>query len=437
MVRCRLLLLAGMAVPSAAAFDKLSRRHGIKVLADTQCSVEHCSLAMADVVGCESIISASRMNGAVVLFLDNIDKVNSVVANGIVINDTFTPVMPLVQPAKRITLSNVPPFIKDDTLERELSRHGKIMSKMKKVPIRCNSPSLQHVVSFRRHVYMILNNENEELNLVMKFKVENFDYVIYATSSMMKCFGCGKEGHTIRACPDKLIQSAAQDNVANKGTGAGVDRARNPEPAAENHGSEVVEMMDVNTTVNVDANTVVNLDVNTVVNDDVNNVVNAVVDIVSKGEGKDESIGLENYVAAVVAGVDGDDLDVAENESCFKTPAIKRKTNKRGKGKKAKKMADHNGLNVKEVEVDSETSCPDESAPGSESESSDSSVAVRRSGRTAYTLEKIKTFLQNTKGMKGVKVEGFFPDRQRFLDSAKILMKDTGEGGFTEQGIFR
>lgn len=116
-----------------------------------QCSVEQCSLAVADMVGCESIISASRMNGAVVLFLDSIDKVNSVV-NGIVINDTFTPLMPLVQPAKIITLSNVPPFIKDETLERELSRHGKIMSKIKKVPMRCNSPSLQHVVSFRRHV---------------------------------------------------------------------------------------------------------------------------------------------------------------------------------------------------------------------------------------------------------------------------------------------
>lgn len=98
---------------------------------------------------------------------------------------------------------------------------------------------------------------------------------------------------------------------------------------------------------------------------------------------------------------------------------------------------DGNGLNVEEVEVDSDISCPDESAQGSECESSDSSVAVRRSGRIAYTVEKIKIFLQNTKGMKGVKEEDFFPDRQKFLDSAKILMKDTGEGGFTDQEIFR
>lgn len=277
---------------------------------------------------------------------------------------------------------------------------------------------------------MILNNENEELNLVMKFKVENFDYVIYATSSMMKCFGCGKEGHTIRACPDKEIQSAAQDNVANEGTSAGRDRARNPKPAAENHGSEVVEMMDLNTMVNDEVNTVVNVDVNTVVNDDANNVVKAVVNIVSNGEGKDESVGLEeNNVAAVVAEAGGgDDLDVAEDEPFFKTPAIKTKTSKRGKAKKEKKIVDHNGLNVKEVEVDSDTICLDESAPGSESESSDASVAVRTSGRTAYTLEKIKTFLQNTKGVS------FFPRQAKVIGLRKNI--DEGyRGGWIYRSI--
>lgn len=37
----------------------------------------------------------------------------------------------------------------------------------------------------------------------MKFKVDNYDYVIYGTSESMKCFGCGQEGHMICACPEK------------------------------------------------------------------------------------------------------------------------------------------------------------------------------------------------------------------------------------------
>ncbi len=30
-------------------------------------------------------------------------------------------------------------------------------------------------------MHMILNNQNEELNLPMKFRIDDFDYVIFAT----------------------------------------------------------------------------------------------------------------------------------------------------------------------------------------------------------------------------------------------------------------
>lgn len=61
---------------------------------------------------------------SVVRFLDSLEKVNSV-QSGVVIQDTFTHVMPLTQPARTIILSNVPPYIKDDLLIAELSRYGK------------------------------------------------------------------------------------------------------------------------------------------------------------------------------------------------------------------------------------------------------------------------------------------------------------------------
>ncbi|TNN63202.1 hypothetical protein EYF80_026545 [Liparis tanakae] len=38
------------------------------------------------------------MNGSVVLFLDSVEKVNTVVVSGIVVRDTLMPVMPLVTP---------------------------------------------------------------------------------------------------------------------------------------------------------------------------------------------------------------------------------------------------------------------------------------------------------------------------------------------------
>lgn len=87
---------SAMAGPRQTKFEQLSRRHGIKLAPVMNCSVEDCSLAVGEVVGFDSIMSASRMNSAVVIFLDTIEKVNRVVQSGVVIQDTFTPVMPLV-----------------------------------------------------------------------------------------------------------------------------------------------------------------------------------------------------------------------------------------------------------------------------------------------------------------------------------------------------
>ncbi len=45
----------------------------------------------------------SRMNSAVVIFLDDIDKANQLIENGVVIQGTFIPVLSLVNPAKRLS----------------------------------------------------------------------------------------------------------------------------------------------------------------------------------------------------------------------------------------------------------------------------------------------------------------------------------------------
>ena len=55
--------------------SRLSRRHGIKVGAGSPYTVEEVALAVGEVVGFDSIKSASRMNSAVVMFLDEVKKV--------------------------------------------------------------------------------------------------------------------------------------------------------------------------------------------------------------------------------------------------------------------------------------------------------------------------------------------------------------------------
>lgn len=233
------------AVLDRVAFESISRRHGIKIVPLMNCSVEECSLAVGKAVGYESIMSASRMSSAVVIFLDSIEKVTSVVQSGVVIKDTFTPVIPLVQPARKVTLSNVPPFIKDDTLLAELSRHGKVVSQMKKIPLGCKSPLLKHVVCFRRQVHMILKSETDELSVAFKFKIDGFDYIIFVSSETMKCFGCGREGHIRCACPEK---TDASNVVTAEDGGGGVveeqaqDNETDGEKTKENMSEQVNDM---------------------------------------------------------------------------------------------------------------------------------------------------------------------------------------------------
>ncbi|TWW77672.1 hypothetical protein D4764_12G0010620 [Takifugu flavidus] len=76
----------------------------------------------------------------------------------------------------------------NDMLLRELSRHGRVVSPMRLIPLGSKSLLLRHVVSFRRQV----------------------------TTDSLKCFGCGEEGHVIWSCPNNAeIRRPADPPVKN------------------------------------------------------------------------------------------------------------------------------------------------------------------------------------------------------------------------------
>uniref|UniRef100_A0A674P4C5 CCHC-type domain-containing protein n=1 Tax=Takifugu rubripes TaxID=31033 RepID=A0A674P4C5_TAKRU len=137
----------------------------------------------------------------VVVFVDSTDKAEELLVAGVVVNGELTPVFSL-SPVKKVIVSNVPPFLKNDLLLRELSQHGRVVSPMRLIPLGSKSPLLRHVVSFRRQVSMVLNDNKEELKLALRFRVDEFDYTVYVTTDSLKCFGCWEEGHVIRSCPN-------------------------------------------------------------------------------------------------------------------------------------------------------------------------------------------------------------------------------------------
>lgn len=101
--------LLSMSARGFYGLKSLTRRHAVKLSLETGVSVEECSLVVGAEVGYGSMKSASRMNHAVVIFLDSTEKVNRLVESGVVIRGTFIPVFSLVNPAKKIVISNVPP----------------------------------------------------------------------------------------------------------------------------------------------------------------------------------------------------------------------------------------------------------------------------------------------------------------------------------------
>lgn len=452
------------------AFDNLSRRHAIKIAASAHTSVEECGLAVGQIVGHASVVSASRMNGSVVLFLDSVDKVNEIVSCGVVINDQFLNVLPLVTPAKRITLSNVPPFIKDEVIARELSRFGKLVSSIKKVPLGCKSPLLKHVVSFRRHVFMVLNDYTSELNVTFKFKVDHFDYVIFATTESMKCFGCGKEGHLIRACPEK-IESAQDMAGAENGINVNVNVNNGNSGGAAKGNVETNEEQNVN--VNGEQSGSASGDVvlgpvgpteengehGDVSEDNVKVTENpagfeadghddamvsqASVSIAS--ESLQESNGAGDMLNVMMEKIATDlmvkDKNVDEraeqiltesenmdtDDSVFKTPKVKRKQSPTRRSSRAKKYA--NEPVASNVTTDA---CM---LTDTEDDFSDSSSRLQASGYSgAYTAEMIKIFLVNTKNSRKVKVEEHFPDTKDFVKAVQYFRR---LGSFTEPEIHR
>ncbi len=56
---------------------------------------------------------------------------------------------------------------------------------------------------------------------------------------------------------------------------------------------------------------------------------------------------------------------------------------------------------------------------------------------SVYPFTRLRSFLQDTKGMRSVRVDDFFLDLKMFLDSVKLFMKNTDRSTFSDQEIYR
>ncbi|KAK3568157.1 hypothetical protein QTP86_032694, partial [Hemibagrus guttatus] len=361
-------------------------------------SVEECCVAVGNVVGHENIVSASRMNSAIVVFLNDVDKVRKLTQNGIVVNNETILVSPLSSPAKKVMLSNVPPVISDGAIGKELSRYGRMVPPIKKIPLGCKSPLVKHLVSFRRMVFMVFKEGVGELNVVFKFTVEGFDYNIFVSSDTdIKCFKCGQTGHLARACPETQSDPGVSERPGRDAAGV-VPPAAAVRPAAEGPGAasapdltesepqaQPAAQKPTGATPAPEQPRSARPDRKKPWSTEKSSVGSgAVLEPPALTEAGTEVQGnrMETPDTTPVQG-DGGDVDMGM------TPFLKYQI--KGKNKEEQ-------INV------------------------------------VYSAEDIKEFLRNTKWQKNVALEEFFPDRKQFIHDVKFFRR---EGAFVDVEIFR
>lgn len=110
-----------MAARGVSGLEKPTRCHAVKLSPGAGVSVEECSLAVGAIVGYGSVKSASCMNSTVLIFVDSIEKAHQLIESGVVIQGSLTPVFSLFNPAKKVVISNVPPFLRNEMIAKELA----------------------------------------------------------------------------------------------------------------------------------------------------------------------------------------------------------------------------------------------------------------------------------------------------------------------------
>ena len=144
-------------------FPRVTGKNAISITPRKDISAEIYCRAVTRVIPPEDILACGRMAGSILIYLKRELLVPVICSSGIIVDGELTEVMPLVRPSKKVILSNVRPDVPNDLLKTELERFGTVVADIK--PVSANfSAELRGVMSFRRFTYMILKDNDSDLD---------------------------------------------------------------------------------------------------------------------------------------------------------------------------------------------------------------------------------------------------------------------------------
>ncbi len=196
--------------PNIDPFNNLTRGHAIQVNFIDGATIEDYVVAVAEEVGHENVIAASKCDRMAKVFVKENDMVDFLCANGLQVNGHYLDVHPLQRPYSKLTLSGVPPFIPNEVLLHHLQPFGKAVSAMRYIPLGCKTERLSHVKSFRRHVNFKFDPETPlGPSLNIPYYEDIFRIYISTDDNKIRCEKCRKFGHATVNCrailPDAVV----------------------------------------------------------------------------------------------------------------------------------------------------------------------------------------------------------------------------------------
>lgn len=168
---------------------------------------ENYAEALLDTLQPDQIRFVSRMSNArLCVYLDSKQTVDHFMQHKgcITINNVRLNARRLLNPAKKLVLSNVGPNIPNDVIEAALRSLGlQLNSPIIYLNAGFSNGVLKHVLSFRRSVYYNCPPNEEELNIPSSIQIEYEDErsrIFLSTEQTIQCFLCKETGHLAKNC---------------------------------------------------------------------------------------------------------------------------------------------------------------------------------------------------------------------------------------------
>ncbi|CAI6364022.1 unnamed protein product [Macrosiphum euphorbiae] len=126
----------------------------------------------------------------------------------ITINKTEIPYRRLINPAKRIIISNVQPIIPHDTIANAINALSiTMLSPITFMKAGFPNDDFSHIGSFRRQVF-IHPEHSDKIPSSILLHFDQTEYRVFLSDDTVTCFSCKQTGHTSNHCKNGVVNTA-------------------------------------------------------------------------------------------------------------------------------------------------------------------------------------------------------------------------------------